>query len=120
MTQSMVITESTKKRSSFDLRVILAFLTIYIVWGTTFLAIRIAVAEVPPLFAAGTRMFLAGTLLFGWMWLRGARPTPRQWRNLLLLGMLLFVVDYGPLFWAEQYVPSSIAAVLSATVPLMT
>jgi drug/metabolite transporter (DMT)-like permease len=120
MTQSMVITESTRKRSSFDLRIILAFLTIYIVWGTTFLAIRIAVAEVPPLFAAGTRMFLAGTLLFGWMWLRGARPTARQWRNLLLLGVLLFVVDYGPLFWAEQYVPSSIAAVLSATVPLMT
>ena len=117
----MVSSEPIKKQSSFDLRVILAFLTIYVVWGTTFLAIRIAVTEVPPLFAAGTRMFLAGALLFGWVWFRGAaRPTYRQWRNLLLIGVLLFVVDYGPLFWAEKYVPSSIAAVLAATVPLMT
>jgi drug/metabolite transporter (DMT)-like permease len=105
----------------FDPRVVLAFLAIYILWGTTFLAIRIAVHEVPPLFAAGTRMFLAGTILLGWMLLRGAPwPTRVHWRNLALMGILLFVVDYGPLFWAEKYVPSGIAAVLAATVPLMT
>ena len=105
----------------FDVRVVLAFLAIYVLWGTTFLAIRIAVREVPPLFAAGTRMFLAGTILLGWMLLRGARwPTREQWRSLALMGILLFVVDYGPLFWAEKYVPSGIAAVLAATVPLMT
>jgi drug/metabolite transporter (DMT)-like permease len=105
----------------FDPRVVLAFLAIYILWGTTFLAIRIAVHEVPPLFAAGTRMFLAGIILLGWMLLRRApRPTRVEWRNLALLGVLLFVVDYGPLFWAEKYVPSGIAAVLAATVPLMT
>lgn len=100
---------------------ILAFLSIYILWGTTFLAIRVAVREVPPLFAAGTRMFLAGSILFGFMWVRGAaRPTALQWRNLALMGSLMFVLDYGLLFWAEKYVPSGIAAVLSATVPLMT
>ncbi len=66
-------------------------------------------------------MFLAGLILTGWMWLRGAvRPTPIQWRNLAILGVSMFVVDYGLLFWAEKYVPSGIAAVLSATVPLMT
>lgn len=115
-----VISGSTQARR-FDPRVVLAFLAIYILWGTTFLAIRIAVREVPPLFAAGTRMFLAGTILLGWMLLRGAAwPTRLQWRNLALIGILLFVVDYGPLFWAEKYVPSGIAAVLAATVPLMT
>jgi len=121
MTETQVINERAQKRTSLDLRVILAFLSIYILWGTTFLAIRIAVREVPPLFAAGTRMFIAGTVLFGWMQLRGAAwPTKRQWRSLALMGGLMFVVDYGLLFWAEKYVPSGIAAVLSATVPLMT
>jgi len=106
---------------SFDLKTALAFLAIYILWGTTFLAIRVAVREVPPLFAAGSRMFLAGIILYGWMRLRGAvRPTRLQWRNLAIMGVLMFVVDYGPLFWAEKYVPSGIAAVLAATVPLMT
>jgi drug/metabolite transporter (DMT)-like permease len=106
---------------SFDPKTALAFLAIYILWGTTFLAIRVAVCEVPPLFAAGSRMFLAGIILYGWMRLRGAvRPTRLQWRNLAIMGVLMFVVDYGPLFWAEKYVPSGIAAVLAATVPLMT
>ena len=106
---------------SFDPKTALAFLAIYILWGTTFLAIRVAVREVPPLFAAGSRMFLAGIILYGWMRLRGAvRPTRLQWRNLAIMGVLMFVVDYGPLFWAEKYVPSGIAAVLAATVPLMT
>lgn len=119
MSNLMVSTETPKK--SFDLRVVLAFLAIYILWGTTFLAIRIAVAEVPPLFAAGTRMFIAGTVLFGWMLAKGTPwPNPRQWRSLALMGSLMFVLDYGLLFWAEKYVPSGIAAVLSATVPLMT
>ncbi|WP_051978372.1 EamA family transporter [Edaphobacter aggregans] len=115
------VVRGERRARRFDGRVVLAFLAIYILWGTTFLAIRVAVHEVPPLFAAGTRMFLAGAILFGWMWVRGAaRPTREQWRNLALMGVLMFVVDYGPLFWAEKYVPSGIAAVLAATVPLMT
>src|SRR2546430_1152380 len=111
MTNTQVSNEQIERHAGLDLRVVLAFLAIYILWGTTFLAIRIAVREVPPLFAAGTRMFIAGTVLFGWMWLKGAaRPTAQQWRNLALMGVLMFVVDYGPLFWAEKYVPSGIAA----------
>jgi len=116
---TLLVTEEHGRR--FDLRVALAFFAIYVVWGTTFLAIRIAVAEVPPLLAAGARFFLAGAALFGFMRWRGkAAITPRQWRNLLVLALLMFVAEYGPLFWAEKYVPSGIASVLEATLPIIT
>ncbi|HTB20894.1 MAG TPA: EamA family transporter [Bryobacteraceae bacterium] len=106
---------------AFDVRVVLAFFAIYFLWGTSFLAIRIAVLEVPPLFAAGTRFFVAGAVLFGFMRFRGeTRPTASQWRSLALIGLLMFVAEYGPLFWAEKYVPSGIASVLEATLPLIT
>src|SRR5277367_946004 len=104
-----------------DIRVLLAFFAIYFLWGTTFLAIRIAVQEVPPLFAAGTRFFVAGVVLYGFMRVRGQpRPTKSQWRSLAIIGLLMFVAEYGPLFWAEKYVPSGIASVLEATLPLIT
>jgi len=105
----------------WDVRVLLAFFAIYILWGTSFLAIRIAVLEVPPLFAAGTRFFLAGVLLYGFMrWKGQPAPTRHQWRSLAIIGLLMFVAEYGPLFWAEKYVPSGIASVLEATLPLIT
>ncbi len=105
----------------FEIRVLLAFFAIYILWGTSFLAIRIAVLELPPLFAAGTRIIVAGVLLYGFMLFRGqTRPTASQWRSLALIGLLMFVAEYGPLFWAEKYVPSGIASVLEATLPLIT
>jgi drug/metabolite transporter (DMT)-like permease len=104
-----------------QVQVFLAFFAIYILWGTSFLAIRIAVQEVPPLFAAGIRFFVAGVLLYGFMRFRGApKPTVAQWRSFAIIGFLMFVAEYGPLFWAEQYVPSGIASVLEATLPLMT
>jgi drug/metabolite transporter (DMT)-like permease len=104
-----------------DIRVMLAFFAIYVLWGTTFLAIRIAVLELPPLLAAGSRFFVAGVALFAFMRLRGhAGPTWEQWRNLLAMALLMFVAEYGPLFWAERYVPSGIASVLQATLPIVT
>lgn len=105
----------------FDIRVVSAFFAIYVLWGTTFLAIRIAVQELPPLFAAGTRFFIAGAVLYGFMRLRRqSRPTTTQWRSLAIIGLFMFVLEYGPLFWAEKYVPSGIASVLAATLPLIT
>jgi drug/metabolite transporter (DMT)-like permease len=122
MADSTVIELESKPASvAFDIRVLLAFFAIYVLWGTTFLAIRIAVQETPPLFAAGIRFFVAGVLLYGFMRLRGQpAPTRAQWRNLALIGLLMFVAEYGPLFWAEKYVPSGIASVLQATLPLIT
>ncbi|MGA7106842.1 MAG: EamA family transporter [Terracidiphilus sp.] len=106
---------------SIRLRVIAAFFAIYFLWGTTFLAIRVAVEELPPLFAAGTRFFMAGAVLFVFMLSRGeARPTAVQWRNLAVMASLMFVAEYGPLFWAEKYVPSGIVSVLAATIPIVT
>jgi drug/metabolite transporter (DMT)-like permease len=106
---------------SFRVRVLLAFFAIYVLWGTTFLAIRVAVEELPPLFAAGTRFFIAGIVLFGFMLAKGERrPSARQWRNLLVMSLLMFVAEYGPLFWAEKYVPSGVVSVLAATIPILT
>jgi len=110
-----------KQKSGFDVRVMLAFAAIYVLWGSTYLAIRIAVQQVPPLFAAGTRFFLAGTLLYAVMRLRGRpRPAGKEWGTLAVLGSLMFVVTYGAVFWAEQYVPSGFTSVLEATLPLIT
>src|SRR5438067_8239020 len=98
---------------------LLAFAVIYFVWGSTFLAIRIGVLEVPPLLFAAMRFFVAGLALFGWLIARGAPiPNKREWRSIFFLAFLIFLVDYGLLFWAEQRVPSGIAAVMMATIPL--
>src|SRR6202795_3885266 len=110
-----------KQKIGFDVRVMLAFAAIYVLWGSTYLAIRIAVQQVPPLFAAGTRFFLAGTLLYAVMRLRGRpRPAGKEWASLAVIGLLMFVVTYGAVFWAEQFVPSGFTSVLEATLPLIT
>jgi drug/metabolite transporter (DMT)-like permease len=95
-----------------------AFAFIYFVWGSTFLAIRIGVLAVPPLLFAAMRFVIAGLAVYGWTMLRGERsPAGREWLSACLLGFLVFVCDYGCLFWAEQRLPSGIAAVLLATIP---
>jgi len=110
-----------KQKSSFDVRVMLAFAAIYVLWGSTYLAIRIAVQLVPPLFAAGIRFFVAGTLLYAVMRLCGRpRPAGKEWGTLAVIGLLMFVVTYGAVFWAEQFVPSGFTSVLEATLPLIT
>jgi drug/metabolite transporter (DMT)-like permease len=99
-------------------KILAAFAIIYFVWGSTFLAIRIGVHEVPPLLFAAMRFFTAGAVMFGWLVARGERsPTVRQWLAASFLGALIFVGDYGLLFWAEQRVPSGIAAVVLAIIP---
>ncbi len=99
-------------------KTLLAFAIIYFVWGSTFLAIRVGVREVPPLLLAAMRFLVAGLALYLWTVARGERsPTARQWLSAFFLGSLIFLMDYGLLFWAEQRVPSGIAAVMLATIP---
>ena len=98
-----------------------AFGIIYFVWGSTFLAIRVGVREVPPLLFAAMRFFIAGLAVVAWTaFRRETWPTGRQWGSICLLAALIFVGDYGLLFWAEQKVPSGIAAVMLATIPAFT
>jgi drug/metabolite transporter (DMT)-like permease len=100
-------------------KTMLAFAIIYFVWGSTFLAIRVGVREVPPLLFASMRFFTAGVVLFGWLRLRGTpSPSGREWVAASVLAVCIFVADYGLLFWAEQRVPSGIAAVMLATIPV--
>jgi len=88
------------------------------VWGSTFLAIRIGVHEVPPLLFAAMRFVVAGAVLFGWMLAKGeCLPNRRQWGSVVVIASLIFVLDYGLLFWAEQRIASGIAAVMLAMIP---
>jgi drug/metabolite transporter (DMT)-like permease len=97
----------------------LAFAIIYFVWGSTFLAIRIGVYEVPPFLLAAMRFLAAGIVLYGWNIARGERmPSARQWASICLIAALIFALDYGLLFWAEQRVPSGIAAVMLSIIPV--
>jgi drug/metabolite transporter (DMT)-like permease len=121
MSTITVSESSAAKQQKHRVAVILAFACIYILWGSTYLAIRIAVQLVPPLFAAGSRFFLAGGLLYVVMRFCGRpRPTLKELGNLSLIGSLMFVITYGAVFWAEQYVPSGFTSVLEATIPLIT
>src|SRR5438093_1272656 len=108
--------EAQTRRTTW--KTLLAFAIIYFVWGSTFLAIRVGVREVPPFLLAAMRFLVAGLVLYAWMIAQGERsPSGRQWMSVSLLAVLIFVVDYGLLFWAEQRVPSGIAAVMMATIP---
>ena len=97
----------------------LALSAVYIVWGSTYLAIKYAVATIPPFLMGGTRFLLSGLILFAWARARGApRPTRREWRDSAIVGALLLCAGNGAVAWAEQRVPSGITALLVASVPL--
>ena len=97
----------------------LGFATIYLVWGSTYLAIRVAVETLPPFLMAGARFLTAGSLLYGWLWLtRKIRPTPRQWFDNAVVGALLLLFGNGLVSWAEQSIPSGIATLLISIGPL--
>ena len=97
-----------------------AFACIYIVWGSTYLAIRYAVETIPPFAMAGIRFLLAGGILYAWLWIRGeaGRATAAQWRAATISGALFFLGGNGGVCWAEQRVPSGIAALVVASMPL--
>jgi drug/metabolite transporter (DMT)-like permease len=99
-------------------KTLLAFAIIYFVWGSTYYAIRVGVREVPPFLLAAMRFLVAGLALYGWTRVRGERsPSGREWASVALVAFLIFVLDYGLVFWAEQRVPSGLTAVMMATIP---
>jgi len=96
-----------------------ALFAIYVIWGSTYLAIRFAVETLPPFLMAGVRFLLAGSVLYAWRRARGdARPTAREWRSAAIVGGFLLVGGNGAVVWAEQRIVSSVAALLASTVPL--
>lgn len=113
------MTQLKYRQFRLDARVTLAFAAIYVLWGGTFLAIRIAVLQLPPFFASGVRFLIAGAVLYTFMRLRGhPSPTLAEWRSIAVTSLCLFVATYASLFWAEQFVPSGVASVLEATLPI--
>ena len=109
---------SMKPNRRHAIQLALAFAAIYIVWGSTYLAIRYAVETIPPLVTAGIRHSVAGTILMAWAWARGFRPTRAHWISGIVVGALFFLVGHGSLHWAEKYVGSGLAALLIATEPM--
>jgi drug/metabolite transporter (DMT)-like permease len=111
-------TITTAKAVPSRLWMTLAFFAIYVIWGTTYLAIRYAVLTIPPLVTAGVRHSVAGMILLALAWSRGFRPRREHFVAGAVLGALFFLVGHGTLHWAEQYVSSGLAALLVATEPL--
>lgn len=101
------------------MRLLGAFFCVYVVWGTNFLAILYMVETVPPLLAMGVRSVLAGVILYWWARLRGSVPPERaEWKGATLVGAFLFLGAHGALAWGETRVPSGIAALVMATIPV--
>lgn len=101
------------------IRIVVALLAVYLVWGSTYLAIRFAVETIPPFIMAGTRYLFPGLLLFLWKRLSGEpNPTRRQWISGAIIGLFLLLGGNGLVSWAEQHVDSGIAALIVGTVPI--
>ena len=108
--------ESTAVKTT---ELVIAFGLVYLIWSSTYLAIRFAVETLPPFLMAGIRFLIAGVFLYVWMRARGAnRPTLRHWRSTAIVGGLLLLGGNGGVVWAEQIVPSGITALMIATVPM--
>jgi drug/metabolite transporter (DMT)-like permease len=99
--------------------VIAAFAALYIIWGSTYLGVLLAIKSIPPFFMAGTRFLVAGILLCGWCLLRGEKvPSLDSLLKISLGGILMLFFGTGAVAWSEQYIPSGLAAIIVATVPL--
>ncbi len=106
-------------RRTFTPAVLVALATVYIVWGSTYFVIHLALASFPPFLQGGLRFTIAGMLLFGFLRLRGKPlPTARQWRDGAIVGTMLLAAGNGGVVFAEQYVPSSLAAIFIGAGPL--
>ena len=100
-------------------QIFIALVAVYLFWGGTYLAMKVAIDTIPPFLMGGLRFFIAGTMVYLWEWKKGApHPQKSQWIGAAKVGGLLLVCSMGGLVWAEQFVPSGIAAIIFATVPL--
>jgi len=113
---SAVVSRSLARSHRFT--VILCFLSIYLIWGSTYLAIRYAVETIPPLYTAGIRHLTAGSILLFWCLAKRLRPTWAQIRASVIIGVFFFLIGHGALHWAEQKVPSGLASLLIASEPI--
>lgn len=100
------------------LRIAAALATVYVVWGSTYFAIAVAIRSLPPLLMSSLRFSLAGALLYAWAYRAGGRPTRREWASAAVVGGALLVVGNGGIAWAEQRVSTGIAALIVAVMPL--
>ena len=116
----VLVPKSNSQRAAGGERVkiVLAFAAIYLVWGSTYLAIRYAVETIPPLIAAGVRHTVAGSILLAWAYARGFRAKREHWIAGAIVGAFFFLIGHGTLHWAEQHVASGLAALLIATEPM--
>lgn len=106
-------------KNPYPLSVWLALAAVYVIWGSTYLAIRFAIETIPPFLMAGARFVVSGLLLYGFMrWKGEARPKPIHWRSAAFIGFFLILVANGGVSWAELRVPSGITALLVGIVPL--
>jgi drug/metabolite transporter (DMT)-like permease len=121
----VLLEEATPQISSFStarthrLIVVLSFISIYLIWGSTYLAIRYAVETIPPLYTAGLRHLTAGIILLFWCLAKRLRPTWAQVRASIIIGAFFFLGGHGSLHWAEQKVPSGLASLLIACEPIL-
>jgi drug/metabolite transporter (DMT)-like permease len=107
-----------RRRHATRAQIIAAFASIYLVWGSTYLAIRYAVQTIPPFLMGGIRFVISGLLLYLWARSRGApRPTQLHWRNAVIAGGFLLLGGNGAVVWAEQFVPSGLTALLVSILP---
>jgi drug/metabolite transporter (DMT)-like permease len=111
----MTPAESAPKRW----QLILAFASVYLIWGSTYLAIKFAIETIPPFLMAGARFLISGIILYGWARLKGAeRPSRIHWKSAVIVGLLLLLGGNGGVVWAEQRVASGVAALIVAIVPV--
>ena len=107
-----------ERRHAPRAQILAAFASIYLIWGSTYLAIRYAVQTIPPFLMGGIRFVVSGAILYAWARYRGAdRPTRIHWRNAVLAGAFLLLGGNGAVVWAEQFVPSGLTALLVSILP---
>jgi drug/metabolite transporter (DMT)-like permease len=115
-----VLSPASRSAPGADRWLLVSLFIVYLVWGSTFLAMRVAIESFPPLLMAALRHGIAGALLFLVALARGGRlPARREWLSAGALGFLLLVVGNGSVAYAQQWVPSSLAAMLGASIPLL-